>query len=1110
MKDIAVWLEEIGLAKHSETFRSHDIDFDVLPALDENELKELGLSLGDRKRLLRAIAELSEAVPETPAQAVPPSTAVPSAERRQLTVLFVDLVDSTALSQQLDAEDLRDVMRGYHEAVARVIRDADGFVAKFMGDGVLAYFGYPQASEDAAERAVRASLQAVAAVKALPPFQGRILATRVGVATGPVVVGDVVGDDIAREINVVGETPNLAARLLGVSRPDTVVIAETTRRLIGDRFTLMALGPQTLKGIAEPVAAFEVTGERHGLSRFEAAGNSLSSHFVGRNQEVGLLLDRWQQAKAGDGQLILLSGEAGIGKSRITETMYRHVAADTHYLIRYQCTPQHINSSLYPAITQLANAAGIQPEDDATARTTRIRSALPDVTEEQVELVANLLGVPFPEGSSSGALAPTRRRQLMLDAFAVQLEALSRQRPVLWIVEDAHWIDPTTEELVSRIVEKSATQRLLIVVTHRPEYLPPWSSDPIATQLVLNRLSRTHARGLLEGLGGGKAVPPEAAEYILARTDGVPLYVEELFRALCDSGALRETATAFELARRLEGTAVPATLQDSLMARLDRLAPAKTVAQLGAAIGREFEYGLLFTIAGMQPQVLSTGLDQLITAGLIFARGTAPEVTYTFKHALVQDAAYGSMLKQRRQVVHANIAQTLASRAQDTRPELLAHHFEIAGQYQEAAKWLEAAGDAAVYAAASREAIRVWKLALKILADETLSRDAQRWLVELQQKLSGVITQVEGYGSVAALEVAETALSQAVRLDDTELYVRTACSMSATLSARLDFDRMEQLLARVSDDELQHLSASVRARFWCTRGSVRFHRGRFVDAGSDLGTIMEINDRTLRHDSTFGGGDVRVTARYYLARANLVFGFQDKADRVAAETLTLAKEIGHPFSIAWALITGGRTNFWGGKYADAVALLDQSIEINDRYGFVGRQGLSLACRGMTVMALGDVSSGVEEFDRGLDLWRRSSGQFAVDLLLVEAADILVQNGCYEVARPYLEEARRHFASGPERSGYAEFFRIDGRLMAVDGDRGAARAKFQEARAIAESQGANRFRLRASRDLARLLAEDGDVEGARNVLEPVYAWFTEGFDAPDIKGAKVLLDELNRR
>ncbi len=1102
MRDIAAWLAEIGLAKHGDTFRANAIDFDVLSALEENDLKELGLPLGDRKRLLRAISALGKSGNEAL-----PSAASP--ERRQLTVLFADLVGSTALSQALDPEDLRDVMLGYHEAVAAAIRDGGGFVAKFMGDGVLAYFGYPQATEDAAERAVRASLRALDVVRALPsPGGGRPFAAKVGVATGPVVVGDVVGDDIAREVNVVGETPNLAARLLGLGAPNSVVIAESTRRIVGDLFTFTALAPQTVKGFAEPVRAFEVVGERHGVSRFEATRNAQRSRFVGRGQEVGLLLDRWEQAKAGDGQLVLLSGEAGIGKSRIAETMVQQIQPEPHHRIRYQCTPQHTNSPLYPAVMQLATSVGFQPEDDMAARTARIRMAMPDVTGDQIELVASLLGVPLPKGSPLANLTPARRRQLILDAFTVQLEALCHLHPVLWVIEDTHWIDPTTEELISRVVERTSTLRLLIVVTHRPTYASPWTSAPIATPLTLNRLSRTHAGALLGGLGSGKSVPTEALEYILDRTDGVPLYMEEFFQALRDSGALRETDTAFEVARALEGTAVPATLQDALMARLDRLVPGKAVAQLGAAIGREFELGLLSAIADLRPEALSEGLRQLLAAGLIFERGSAPETIYTFKHALVQDAAHSSMLKQRRQAVHGLIARASTEGGRSARPEILAHHFEAAGEWEQAATWLDRAGEMAAQASASHEAIRYWREALRLCIEELADHDLRRRQINLNQKISAALVQIEGYASQGAFAASGKALNLALDLHDTEPYVWTCTGIASLLSARQEFALIEHHLARVSEEDLQTISATAQARYWYRRGVTDFHLGRPLLARSSLTNAIAVLKGVTQHsDATLGGADLRVTARVYLGRVDYVAGFQAQADLVAGEALTMARRIDQPFSTAWALFGLARSRLLSGSYLDALNLFDESIEISDRYGFVARLGQSLAGRGMAMVGLDAAASGKSDIDKGLDLWRRSSGNFAVDFTLVDAAGTFAQAGHLEMARPYVDEARRYYAIGPERANYAEFFRIDGLLAVLDGDRASGRAKLREAITVAENQGAIRFRLRASHDLARLLAQDGDIEGARKLLAPVYAWFTEGLDAPDLKDAKAFLDEL---
>lgn len=1103
MSDIAAWLSEHGLAKYIDAFRENDVALDVLPSLSEADLKELGMSLGDRKRLLRAIAS---APVDTPKPASRPEAA-PAAERRQLSVAFVDLVSSTALSRLLDPEDFRDLLQAYHQTVAAAIRDGGGFLAKFMGDGVLAYFGYPTASEDAAERAVRAALQAVEAVAEMPAHRGHKLEARAGVATGPVVVGDVVGEDVAREVNVVGETPNLAARLLGVGNPGQVVVAGSTRRLVGELFAFEDLGPQSIKGISEPVAAFRVLGERQGLSRFEAIRRSQHSTLVGRGQEVGLLLDRWQQAKAADGQLALLSGEAGIGKSRICEILWQAVDEGGSCLrVRYQCTPQHTNSVLYPAITHLIGLADLQADLEPALKVARVRAAMPDLSEDQLTLIASLVGVPVPTDATLVDLTPARRRRLLLDGFAEQLLAHCRARPVLWMVEDAHWIDPTTEELLSLVIDRISSERLMIVVTHRPEYRAPWAGTSIATQLSLNRLSRSHATALLQGVAASKALPAELVEYVVARSDGVPLYMEELFQALTESGAVREGKDAFEIVRPLMEAEVPSSLQDSLMARLDRLAPAKSVAQLGAAIGREFHRELISSVADMPPDALAEGLDQLLTAGLIFSRGSASDAAYAFKHALIQEAAYGSMLRARRQQVHARIARTLVERSGVERPELIAHHFEAAGDRHQASRWLEKAGDTAMRAAAAQEAIRFWRQALSLAADEddALSR---HWRIEMMQKLASALLQVEGYASAEAFELGEAALCLARDARNPELYLRICISRSPTLFSRQAFDMVERDLMALSDAEVEQLGVQAQARWWCLRGIVHVHMARVDAAQHALGKVYDLGDG-FETDSSFGGGDVRFVARGYLAGNDFIGGFPDRALRRADEALQIATAINHAFSMAWANVTKGRVLVRAGRHVEAIAVLDEAIEICERFGYVARHGYALVTRGSAKAALGQVAEGVEEIDRGIGIWRRTAGTFSLDLSMLEAANVLMQVGQPTLAQPYLDQATSFYETGMERVGYAEYFRLDGRRLAAGGDRSAAMTRLREAIAVAEQQGAQLFRLRASHDLASLIAKSGDKESARTLLLPVYGWFTEGFGTQDLLAARQLLDELN--
>jgi len=1106
MSDIADWLTGLGLAKHVDLFRANDIDLDVLPSLSEEEFKELGLSLGDRKRLLKGIAQLAEFAGAA-GEVEPSAEHAAVAGRRQLTVVFIDLVDSTALSRALDPEDLRDAIQGYHQAVAGAIRETGGFVAKFMGDGVLAYFGYPHATEDAAERAVRGSLHVVAAVRALPAANGKRLAARAGIATGPVVVGDVIGENVAREVNVVGETPNLAARLQAIGPADSIVIAGSTRRLIGDLFVLESLEPQLLKGFAEPVLAFRVLQERPGLSRFEATRSlSQATPFVGRALEVGLLLDRWRQAEAGDGQLVLLSGEQGIGKSRITDALWRSVAEGDNHRIRFQCTPQHINSPLYPAITHLVATTGVNAAGDEDARREAVQQAIPGLGGDQQMLIADLLGVPLPRGSDLRNVTPARKRALLLDGLAEHLLALSRAKPLLWVIEDAHWIDPTTEELISHVVDGMPSHRLLAVVTHRPDYTPPWTGSVVATQLPLNRLSRGNATALLEGLAGGLAIPPEAVDYVMTRADGVPLFMEELFQALRESGALREAGGTYELTRPLDGTEIPATLQDSLMARLDRLSPAKLVAQLGAAIGREFEHSLLQTISGMGPDALAEGLGQLLSAGLVLSRGALPDATYIFKHALIQDAAYASLLRRPRQEVHSRIAAALIGRSRDKGPELIAHHLELAARPEEAGEWLETAGDRAAAASASREAIDFWRRALASLTQE-FSPDRQLIRIRLMQKLSSALTHIEGYGSAAAFELGEAALAAALELGDTELYIRVCTAKASTLLSRQDFARVKGELDQVHSDALAGVDTMARMYFLGISGVVHVHLGRFIPGIADLGKILDLADDDIEPDTSFGGGDVRAIAPSYLCRAQYCVGALDTALQRGEEALSKARQIGHPYSIVWTMTTLGWIQSAWERFDAAIELFDEAMALCGRYGYVGRLGEVLALRATALAGLGAFDEATDSLEKGMDNWRSSSGDFSLDWIRLEPARILIENGRIDLARPYVVQTGDFFSASPERGYYAEFLRMDGLLRLADGDAATARRRFGEAIDCATQQSAGLFRLRASRALAELLVASGDREEARRVLVPAYRAITEAPTAPDMVKAKALLETL---
>src|SRR5215469_4970497 len=679
--DVVVWLRSLGLGKYEAVFRENDIDETVLPRLTHENLKELGVaSFGHRVKLLDAIAALrsdaSDRGPSSELKTAPAATsAAPEdrAERRQVTVMFSDLVGSTALSARMDPEDLREVISAYQKCAAETVRRFGGFVAQYLGDGVLIYFGYPEAHEDDAERAVRAGLELIAAVLALKTPAS--LQTRVGIATGLVVVGDLMtGSGEPHERGIVGETPNLAARLQGIAEPNTVIIAEATRSLLGNLFELKDLGARELKGVAEPLRAWVALRASTIQSRFEALHAAGLTALVGREEEIELLRRRWSRAKSGNGQVALISGEPGIGKSRLTAALLENLAPEPHTRLRYFCSPQHIDSAFSPIIGQMERAAGLLHDDTLRQKLDKLDALLTRTSTsiQDAAVIAEMLSLPNDGRYPALELTPQQRRQKTLEALTAQMKTLSRQKPVLMIFEDAQWADPTSLEAFSRAVDRIRTLRVLLLVTFRPEFDAPWVGRPYVTALTINRLAEHEASAMIDRVVGDSQLSASIRQDIIERTDGIPLFVEEMTKAVLEAGS--ETAAARAIAAvPSPALAVPASLYASLMARLDRLGgPAKEVAQIAAVIGREFSHALRASVVGQPEAGLSSALDRLIAAGLLFRRGAAPHATYLFKHALVQDAAYGTLLREPRRTLHARIAETIESEfaeSAESRPE---------------------------------------------------------------------------------------------------------------------------------------------------------------------------------------------------------------------------------------------------------------------------------------------------------------------------------------------------------------------------------------------------------------------------------------------------------
>ncbi len=924
--DIAAWLGSLGLERYEPAFRENEIDLDLLPELTETHLVALGLPLGPRLRLLKAIAALREGALPPPAAEQPTETvsvSLSEAERRQLTVMFCDLIGSTALSARLDPEDLRAVIGAYHRCVAKVIGRGGGFVAKYMGDGVLAYFGYPRADEHDAERAVRAGLRLVEAVVGLDTAAGAPLQVRVGITTGLVVVGDLIGTGAAQEQAVVGETPNLAARLQALAAPGTVVIAPSTRRLTGGLFDYEELGAVEIKGFAAPVIASRVLRESGAESRFEARHGPDLTPLVGRDEELALLQRRWQQAKGGEGSVVLVSGEPGIGKSRLAQALLDRIADEPHTRLRLFCSPHHRDSALHPTISQLEHAAGFRRDDTAAQRLDKLEALLGQATDDVPEaapLIAELLSIPAGDRYPPLDLAPQKRKEKTLRALVAQVEGLAARQPVLMLFEDAHWADPTSIELLDLIVDRTPALRLLLIVTYRhaptySEFAPPWAGRPHVSMLSLNRLPPRQRAEMIAGVTSGKALPREIAEQIVERTDGVPLFVEELTKAVVESGMLTDAGDHYAAAGPAPALAIPATLQASLLARLDRLAPVRELAQIGAALGRQFSHELISAVAAMPQLQVDDSLAQLVGAELIYRRGTPPDAEYTFKHALVQDAAYSTLLRSRRQQIHARIAAALENQFAEAvagQPELLARHCTEAGLIAKAASLWGKAGQQSLARSALVEAEAQLTRAMTQIASLAGTPALRREQIKLQIGLANAQMQTKGY----AAPDTKASLEQArVLIEGAKARGEPAEDQFALFSILYGF-WLANLVA-FNGDALRELAAEFLGIAKKQMATVPLMIGhRLVGTSSVLtGDVAEGRayldcaialyvPREHRSLATLFSSDVRVNILASRLVALWCLGYPDAARRDAAHALGDAREIGHAPTVMVAL-------FWG-------------------------------------------------------------------------------------------------------------------------------------------------------------------------------------------------------
>jgi class 3 adenylate cyclase/predicted ATPase len=1058
---------------------------------------------------------------QPPSPSAPPSnTATLSAERRQLTVMFCDLVGSTGLSARLDPEDMRDLMAAYHKGVADAVARFDGFTAQYLGDGVLVYFGYPLAHEDEAERAVRAGLAAIAAVDGLEARAGVQLQARVGIATGLVVVGEQKGAGDTQERVATGETPNLAARLQAIASPGEVVIAASTRRLVGRMFDCRSLGIVEVKGLSQPVEAWQVRGELAGISRFEALHTGALSPFVGRQEEIDLLLRRWHQAKAGEGRVVLLAGEPGIGKSRIAENLVVRLEGEPHVRLRYFCTPHHAHSALYPFIAQLERAAGFEPGSAAGARLEKLVTLLMPAARnvpQELALIAELLAVPVDGRYPAMAISPQQKREMTLTALLHQLEGVAAQRPVLIVFEDAHWIDPTSLDLLDRTVARVTDLPVLLVITFRPEFQPAWVGQPHVTMLPLSRLDRRDGAGIIAGVTKGKALPESVAEQILARTDGVPLFIEELTSALLESGILRETADRYALDGPLPPLAIPTTLQASLVARLDRLATVKDVAQIGAAIGREFSYELISAVASLTPVHLDAALERLTTSGLLSRRGTPPAATYSFKHALVQDAAYATLLKSRRQQLHASIAKLLIKRfpaMAEGLPEVVAHHLTEAGLASEAIGYWLKAGQLANDRSASKEAVSHLTNGLDLLHELPYDSDRDRIELTLQSTIGPALVATKGYAAPEAVAAYERARELMRATNEFSPQGGVLAGLFSSYYGLAKYDKcfgIGRELLETAERQREAVSLCIANRMIAVCNNLQ---GNFPTACDYAERAWSYYDP--ERDGALAwryAHDIGVSAKTHLAMAVWHLGQLERSASLSSEVFAMAQRSHHLNTIGYSLwYAGSVLSFFARDFSALRAFSDQLQAFGRKHRLPNWAVRGELLEPPALAATGELKKAIAQVDAGVPLQEQTKNTSLKPLVLAGIAEVCLRVGRGDQAVRVIGDALAAAEASGELWMNAELWRLRADAhLAADGRKNLeeARACYQRAMTIAEGQGSRMFCLRAATSLAKLMADQGQHEEARDLLEPIYGRFTEGFLTPDLKDAKALLGELRQ-
>ncbi|WP_218508866.1 AAA family ATPase [Variovorax sp. dw_308] len=1117
MSNVRDWLDKHRLASIAETLEREQIDWDALLVLSAADLKDLGLPIGLRAKLaaalrtIRSDASASEALADAPPEAADEGVA-DEGERRQLTAMFCDMVGFTELAGRVDPEVLRRIVHAYEDACAVCIARYEGYVFQLLGDGILAFFGYPLAHEGEAERAIHAGLEIIETLSRLEiPDAGR-LAVRIGIATGVVVVSEA-------GKSAVGEAVNLAARLQAAAQPGSILVSQRVHRLAGGVFSYEDLGERAMKGIAQPVRVYGVVGVNEAASRFQAATQESGlTPLIGREQEIGLLLERWALARGGQGQVVVLSGEPGIGKSRILDTFRARAESEGAKALQFQCSPYYVNSAFWPSTHNFERGLKFARNESPASRLDKLESLMVGAYGRplaDVGFIASMMSIPCDDRYGPRPMTSQKRKQETLRTLVDLTEAAARKHPSVLLFEDVHWADPTSLEVVDLLIARLPSIPLLVVLTHRPEFKSRWPEQAHVRALNLSRLTQAQGAAMVSGLAGGKALPPRLLEQILARTDGVPLFVEELTKAVLESGELTEEADHYEYRGAGNGMAIPATLRDSLMARLDRFNPVKVIAQIGAAIGRVFSYELIAAVAPMNREQLDASLARLTESGLAWCQGAPPDATYTFKHALVQDVAYDSLLKSRRQELHASIARAIQERfanSKVTEPEVLAHHLTAAGLATAAIPLWQSAGELALKRMALIEAISHLNQGLKLVSMLPGSVENVRCELSLRRALGVSWMAAKGWAAPEARD----SLLPALKLVDSAASGRDVLAVYWGLFANTlsqgrvaeSVDWAEQLLAmgrETGDSDMlitAHLMMSV-STFWL---------GELLTSRAHIEELTRIYDPVRhRHIANEINHDPLTGAGVYRAQVSWMLGYPDRAVEECDAKDAHARTRGHVFDRGFALSAGADVFEYRGEPEAQQARIEESERLGRENSLtVLWQLMAPLRRGASLVRAGKAAEGVRLLQAGLAMREAGGGYGGSNPYLKSLlAEGMAMEGdvteALRIVESQIEQVQR--AGWGERCHYAEIRRLEGWLHEQRGDTEAAEASYRLSLDWARTQQARSWELRTATSLAEMLHKQGRTSEARELLAPVYQWFTEGFGTRDLVHAREVLKAL---